>query len=79
MANLEPKQKVLVRCTSKDRWKCASYIRKIKSPSGETWYATNIDIFKQCIPFEGNEHLVGTTMRVNKVKNKEGQFCSQKT
>lgn len=79
MANLEPKQKVLVRCTSKDRWRCAYYIRKIKSPSGETWYATNIDIFKQCIPFEGNEHLIGTTMRVNKVKNKEGQFCSQKT
>lgn len=57
----KPFEKVLVRCTRKDRWKCAFYSHKIKSPSGETWYITNGDVYRQCIPFEGNEHLVGTT------------------
>lgn len=57
---LKPFDKVLVRNTNKDYWKISmfGYISK-----GDTQYFMCIanSGFYQCIPYEGNEHLLGTT------------------
>ena len=48
--------KVLVRDTDKGYWR-ASFFSHI---SGD-WYVCVGDEWRQCIPYEGNEHLLGTT------------------
>lgn len=52
----KPFDRVLVRDRDTHLWKCDFYSYKIKdaySCTGNLWF--------QCIPFEGNEHLVGTS------------------
>ena len=55
----KPFEKVLVRDSESDKWKCAFYSHF--EPNGIYHYGTIIGMYAMCIPFEGNEHLVGTT------------------
>ena len=55
----KPFEKVLVRDSELDKWRCAFYSHF--EPNGIYHYGTTGDIYAMCIPFEGNEHLVGTT------------------
>lgn len=55
----KPFDKVLVRDDDNELWATAFYSHKVK---GYYPYITASSMgFKQCIPFEGNEHLVGTS------------------
>ena len=59
IANFKPFHKVLVRDRNRDKWQCAwfsGYNKKLPYP----FITTGTD-YRQCIPFEGNEHLLGTT------------------
>lgn len=55
----KPFDKVLVRDSESDKWKCAFYSHF--EPKGIYHYCTTGGVYAMCIPFEGNEHLVGTT------------------
>ena len=56
IANFNPFDKVLVRVGNKSRWTCDffSYYHK-------GFHCIGCDDWSQCIPYEGNEHLLGTT------------------
>ena len=54
---LKPYDKVLYRMHDKDTW-CNSFYSFYKS---NHHFVTSLTIVKQCIPYEGNEHLCGTT------------------
>ena len=59
IANFKPFQKVLVRDRNNNKWQCAwfsNYDKTLPYP-----FITTGSDFKQCIPFDGNEHLLGTT------------------
>jgi len=57
--NFKPYQKVLIRYGNNDTWR-ADFFSHIKEDRGR--YFVGIGYAnKQCIPFEGNEHLLGTT------------------
>lgn len=54
---LRPFDKVLVRDTNQWKWRC-----DIFSHTGKIWpYVCIGGFYHQCIPYEGNEHLWGTT------------------
>lgn len=55
----KPFEKVLVRDSESDKWRCAFYSHF--EPKGIYHYYTTGGVYAMCIPFEGNEHLVGTT------------------
>lgn len=57
---LKPFDRVLVRDSEDQSWRCSifSHCRKIKEDY--SYYAGGIG-WNMCIPYEGNEHLVGTT------------------
>lgn len=55
----KPFEKVLVRDAESDKWRCAFYSHF--EPNGIYHYGTIIGMYAMCIPFEGNEHFVGTT------------------
>lgn len=57
--NFKPFDKVLVRDNDKDPWNINlfSYINK---NNDKYKYICLYAIYKQCIPYEGNEHLLGT-------------------
>lgn len=55
----KPFEKVLTRDSESEKWGCTFYSHI--EPSGIYHYVTTSGIFAMCIPFEGNEHLVGTT------------------
>ena len=55
----KPFEKVLVRDSKSDKWRCAFYSHF--EPNGIFHYDTTSGMYRMCIPFEGNEHLVGTT------------------
>ena len=55
----KPFEKVLVRDSESEKWGCAFYSHF--EPNGIYHYGTIIGMYAMCIPFEGNEHLVGTT------------------
>ena len=57
--DFKPFDKVLVRDSESDKWRCAFYSHF--EPNGIYHYGTIIGMYAMCIPFEGNEHLVGTT------------------
>lgn len=54
----KPFEKVLVRDSYDDMWR-ASFFSHIKEDDGR--YVTTCLVWKICIPYEGNEHLLGTT------------------
>lgn len=58
-SQFKPFEKVLVRDSESDKWKCAFYSHF--EPKGIYHYCTTGGVYAMCIPFEGNEHLVGTT------------------
>lgn len=57
----KPFEKVLVRDSYDDMWR-ASFFSHIKEDDGR--YVTTCFTWKFCIPYEGNEHLLGTTNNV---------------
>lgn len=54
----EPFQKVLVRDNNDETWKCNFYSHYVEN-IGYNYRCINAN-YKQCIPYEGNEHLAGT-------------------
>lgn len=60
ISTLKPFDKVLVRDYDYHHWRCALYER-YDNTRDIMYFATIIGHYQQCIPFEGNEHLVGTT------------------
>ena len=60
IANFKPKQWVLVR--DDDEWEWAlTRFSHLSYGSASLFVCINGASFQQCIPFEGNEHLLGTT------------------
>ena len=57
----KPFEKVLVRDSYEDEWR-ASFFSNIRE--GYAKYVTTGLVWKFCIPYEGNEHLLGTTNNV---------------
>lgn len=55
----KPFEKVLVRDAESEEWECTFYSHF--DSKGRYHHITTSGIFVMCIPFEGNEHLVGTT------------------
>ena len=58
-SQFKPFDKVLVRDSESDKWRCAFYSHF--EPSSIFHHVTTSSAYMMCIPFEGNEHLVGTT------------------
>lgn len=58
--HFKPFDKVLVRNTDTTDWSCALFSHMRSSTDGFS-YCANSFLWKQCIPYEGNESLVGTT------------------
>ena len=55
----KPFEKVLVRDSESDEWRCTFYSHF--NSKGIYHHSTVSSAYAMCIPFEGNEHLVGTT------------------
>lgn len=55
----KPFEKVLARDTESDKWECTFYSHF--DSKGRYNHNTISGVYVMCIPFEGNEHLVGTT------------------
>ena len=62
-----PFDKVLVRSGNDDSWEPRLFARYVKYPDKEElyYYTQDDTIYDECIPYEGNEHLVGTTDNPN--------------
>lgn len=58
-SQFKPFEKVLVKDNETEKWICTFYSHF--EPSGIYYHITTSGAYKMCIPFEGNEHLVGTT------------------
>ena len=56
IANFKPFDKVLIRVGNKSKWTCDFFSYYYKG-----FHCIGTDDWSQCIPFEGNEHLLGTT------------------
>lgn len=56
----KPFERVLVRYDDDDSWRIDLF-EECKS----AYYICMTDVFNQCIPYEGNEHLLGTTNKQN--------------
>lgn len=59
IANFKPFDKVLIRFGNNDPWR-ADFFSHIKEDRGRYFVGVGY-ANRQCIPFEGNEHLLGTT------------------
>ena len=57
IANFKPFDKVLVRNKSTERWHPSLYA----TIDGLLYYTIDCNNWQQCLPYEGNKHLVGTT------------------
>ena len=58
----EPFEKVLMRDNEEAEWR-AVFFSRYEQRSMKVYYITTGDVsYNQCIPYEGNEHLVGTTL-----------------
>ena len=53
---LKPFDKVLTRANDNDSWVCNLYSHRMK----DYYVVLNAELAKQCIPYEGNEHLLNT-------------------
>lgn len=56
-----PFEKVLVRDTDKCKWKIDIFEREDLTGDDEFKYVCLVSSWKNCIPYKGNEHLLGTT------------------
>lgn len=65
ITNFKPFDKVLVRCSNDEEWMIEFYCKYDTlvhtSPHRDYPFMGIGDSYSQCIPFEGNEHLLGTT------------------
>lgn len=65
ISNFKPFDKVLVRCSNDEEWMIEFYCKYDTlvhtSPHRDYPFMGIGDSYSQCIPFEGNEHLLGTT------------------
>ena len=59
--DFKPFDKVLVRDGENDIWTCALYSHYDEDADYQYQMINGVR-FNQCIPFEGNEHLVGTDL-----------------
>ncbi len=60
IANFKPFDKVLVRDGDDTKWRC-NWFSHYSGDGGVYRFVTTKCGYAQCIPFEGNEHLLGTT------------------
>ena len=58
---LKPFDKVLVRNRYKESWIAANFSHYIMDTKEDYPYFASASSFKKCIPYEGNEHLLGKT------------------
>lgn len=65
ISNFNPFDKVLVRCSNDEEWMIEFYCKYDTlvhtSPHRDYPFMGIGDSYSQCIPFEGNEHLLGTS------------------
>ena len=61
IANFKPFDKVLVRDNDRGKWRPSIFSYHIKGRQTCYPFCCIGNSFSQCIPFEGNEHLLGTT------------------
>jgi len=65
ISKFNPFDKVLVRCSNDEEWMIEFYCKYDTlvhtSPHRDYPFMGIGDSYSQCIPFEGNEHLLGTT------------------
>lgn len=61
VTNLKPYDKVLVRDTKEQVWVADLFSHMVNRPLGGYTFACVGHYPNQCIPYEGNEHLLGTT------------------
>lgn len=61
ISKLKPFDKVLTRANNDDSWVCNFYSHRIK----DYYVVLNAELAPQCIPYEGNEHLLSTTNDCN--------------
>lgn len=59
--NLKPFDKVLVRDNLDENWEINIFSHMVENENVLHKFVTICDRHKYCIPFEGNEHLIGTT------------------
>lgn len=57
----KPFQQVLVRYDSEDKWHCDLFSFASRGDICGDYYVCAGGSYAQCIPYEGNEHLLGTT------------------
>lgn len=67
----KPKEWVLVRDTDEQNWRLGIYSHYDKDCSNFP-YRCVADNYTQCIPFEGNEHLIGTSKPAGPVEEFDG-------
>lgn len=60
ISTLKPFDKVLVRSGNSHTWK-TGFFSHIDKSNNKSFFVVNTHYWSQCIPFEGNEHHVGTT------------------
>ena len=60
VTTLKPFEKVLVRYGSFSKWNTGIFSHTVKSDN-KLYFIVNSQYWEQCIPYEGNEHLRGTT------------------
>ena len=57
ITTLKPFDKVLTRANDNDSWVCNLYSHRMK----DYYVVLNAELAKQCVPYEGNEHLLDTS------------------
>ena len=60
MCSFKPFQKVLVRCNKDRVWRCELFSH-YNTFNKQFPYVCLSSVYKYCIPYEGNQHLLGTT------------------
>ena len=60
MCSFKPFQKVLVRCNEDRVWRCELFSH-YNTFNKQFPYVRLSSVYKYCIPYEGNQHLLGTT------------------
>lgn len=60
IATLKPFDKVLARCSTLEKWRI-QFFEKYDKTYQHPFICMGFNKYKQCIPYEGNEHLLGTT------------------
>jgi hypothetical protein len=60
ITTLKPFDKVLARCSSLEKW-CIQLFEKFDETGNFPFICMGYNKYKMCIPYEGNEHLIGKT------------------